>query len=246
MDRQMKHFLIATFTSLFLLSGTASAEALSDEELKKRVNAVLAQFDVKEINDSPIPGLKEIIIGTDVIYATADGKHVIQGSVYNIENGIEDITEASRGKLRKGLMAGITDDKTISFGKSDLEDTVTVFTDIDCPYCVKLHNEMDQYNKAGIRVRYLFFPRAGLRSPSYTKAVSVWCAEDQKTALTMAKNGAGIEEKSCDNPIKDQYILGREVGVTGTPAIMLESGEMLPGYIPADKLKQIIEKSKKS
>lgn len=240
----MKHILTAAITSLLLFTGIASAEAISNEELKKRVNAVLAQFDVKEIKDSPIPGLKEIIIGTDIIYATEDGKYVFQGSVYNIENGINDITEVSRGKLRKTLMDTITDDKTINFGKADLEDTVTVFTDIDCPYCVKLHNEMDQYNKAGIRVRYLFFPRSGLRSPSYTKAVSVWCAEDQKTALTMAKNGAGIETKTCDNPIKDQYILGREVGVTGTPAIMLESGEMLPGYIPADKLKQIIKKSK--
>ena len=132
--------------------------------------------------------LIEVIVGSDVLYVTADGKHVFQGSIYNIDGGITDITENSRSKLRKALMEGITDEQTISFGKADLEDNVTVFTDIDCPYCVKLHNEMDQYNAAGIRVRYLFFPRAGLRSPGYAKAVSVWCSDDRETALTLGAN----------------------------------------------------------
>ena len=185
-----------------------------------------------------------MIVGADVLYVTVDGKHVMQGNIYNIENGIEDITEASRSKVRKELMAPVTDEQTIAFGNKDLEDTVTVFTDIDCPFCVKLHNEMKQYNDAGIRVRYLFFPRSGLRSPGYTKAVSVWCADDRNEAMTLAKNGAEIEQKSCDNPIKDQYVLGREVGVSGTPAILLDSGDLLPGYIPADKLKTFIKKSK--
>ena len=241
----MKTFLLSTLASLALLTSvSAGAEALSNDELKKRVTAVLAQLEVTQINDSPIPGIKEVIVGSDVLYVTADGKHVFQGSIYNIDGGITDITENSRSKLRKALMEGITDEQTISFGKADLEDTVTVFTDIDCPYCVKLHNEMDQYNAAGIRVRYLFFPRAGLRSPGYAKAVSVWCSDDRETALTLAKNGDEVEPKTCENPVSDQYKLGREVGVSGTPAIMLESGELLPGYIPADKLKAVIRKAK--
>ena len=241
----MKTFLLTIFVSLALLvSATAGAEALSNDELRKRLSGVLAQLDIKEISDSPIAGVKEVIVGGDVIYATDDGKYVFQGNIYSIEGTITDITEKSRGKLRKELMAGVTDDQTIIFGDKNLENTVTVFTDIDCPYCVKLHNEMDQYNKAGIRVRYLLFPRAGLRSPSFAKAVSVWCADDPRAALTLAKNGDDPEPKTCDNPVESQYTLGREVGVTGTPAIMLESGELLPGYIPAAKLKAVIDQSK--
>ena len=236
----------ATAALMLAFSTTASAEALSDDELKKRISSVLGQLEVKSVKTTPIPGIREIIVGSDVLYATEDGKHVIQGSIYNIEDGIVDVTEASRSALRNELMAAVTDEQTVIFGKDDLEDTITVFTDIDCPYCVKLHNEMEQYNSAGIRVRYLFFPRAGVGSPSFAKAISVWCSDDREDALTLAKNGAPVDPRTCDNPVQDHYNLGREVGVTGTPAIMLESGELLPGYIPADKLKTLIKKSKQS
>jgi thiol:disulfide interchange protein DsbC len=246
MEIKMKMFMAALAASLLLFSAAAPAESLSDDELKKRISSVLGQLEIKSVKTTPIPGIKEVIVGSDVIYATDDGKHLMQGSIYNIENGIVDVTEASRSALRNELMAGVTDEQTVSFGKEDLEDTITVFTDIDCPYCVKLHNEMDQYNAAGIRVRYLFFPRAGIGSPSFAKAISVWCSDDRKDALTMAKNGAPVDPRTCDNPVQDHYDLGREVGVTGTPAIMLENGELLPGYIPADKLKTLIKKSKQS
>jgi thiol:disulfide interchange protein DsbC len=244
MEIKMKIFMAALAACLLLFSAAAPAESLSDDELKKRITSVLGQLEIKSIKPTPISGIVEVIVGSDVIYATDDGKHLIQGSIYNIENGVTDVTEASRSALRNELMAGVTDDQTIIFGKDDLEDTITVFTDIDCPYCVKLHNEMDQYNDAGIRVRYLFFPRAGIGSPSYAKAVSVWCSDDRKGSLTMAKNGSPVDPQTCDNPVQAHYTLGREVGVTGTPAIMLENGELLPGYIPADKLKQLIRKSK--
>jgi thiol:disulfide interchange protein DsbC len=244
MGIKMKMFMAALAASLLLFSAAAPAESLSDDELKKRISSVLGQLEITSVKPTPIAGIREIIVGSDVLYATDDGKHVFQGSIYNIENGITDVTEASRSTLRRELMVGVTDDQTIVFGKDDLEDTITVFTDIDCPYCVKLHNEMDQYNAAGIRVRYLFFPRAGIGSPSFAKAVSVWCSDDREGTLTLAKNGAPVDPKTCDNPVQDHYTLGRDVGVTGTPAIMLESGELLPGYIPADKLKTLIKKSK--
>jgi len=116
-----------------------------------------------------------------------------------------------------------------------------VFTDIDCGYCRKLHADMDKYNAQGIRVRYLFYPRAGLRSESYRKAVSVWCADDRKAAMTAAKTGRPLPARSCVNPVADQYNLGRQLGVRGTPALVLEDGEIIPGYVPPDKLRTMLD-----
>jgi len=127
------------------------------------------------------------------------------------------------------------------FAPKDYKYTVTVFTDIDCGYCRKLHAEIDQYNAKGIRVRYLMFPRAGVGSPSYQKAVNVWCADDRNQALTRSKAGETLEEKQCKNPVADEYALGQMVGVTGTPAIFLADGELVPGYVPADRMESILK-----
>ena len=121
------------------------------------------------------------------------------------------------------------------------EHTLTVFTDIDCGYCRKLHQQIAEYNALGIRIRYMAFPRAGIDSESYNKTVDVWCAKDRKQALTDAKNGKEVTSESCNSPIQAQYELGRRLGVTGTPALFLESGEMLPGYVPPKRLKEILD-----
>ena len=119
--------------------------------------------------------------------------------------------------------------------------TITVFTDIDCGYCRKLHGEMAGYNAEGIKVQYLFYPRAGEGSPSFAKAVSVWCADDRRTALTDAKAGKSIPDKTCPNPVKEHLELGEKMGVSGTPAIVLENGEMVPGYIPPKRLAAMLK-----
>ena len=129
----------------------------------------------------------------------------------------------------------------VVFSPEKYDHTVTVFTDIDCGYCRKLHNEMNGYHDNGIRVRYMFFPRAGVGSDSYQKAVSVWCADDRNEAMTQAKQGRPLPEKQCENPVREELLLGRLLGVNGTPAIFLESGEMIPGYVPPDKLKAILK-----
>jgi thiol:disulfide interchange protein DsbC len=134
----------------------------------------------------------------------------------------------------------VPESEMVIFGADDAKHTITVFTDIDCGYCRKLHREIDDYNKENIRVRYLFYPRAGVGSPSYDKAVSVWCADDRKQAMTDAKSGKTLESKSCDNPVKGHLVLGELMGVNGTPAIVLESGELLPGYVPAKRMAQML------
>ena len=117
---------------------------------------------------------------------------------------------------------------------------LTVFTDIDCPYCAKLHREVPQLNKNGITVEYLMFPRAGLGTPSFKKAVSMWCAEDNNKSMTEAKEGRPIDNKTCENPIKAQYQLGQELGVRGTPALITKTGKLIPGYVPADRLTKML------
>jgi thiol:disulfide interchange protein DsbC len=132
----------------------------------------------------------------------------------------------------------------VIFAPEEYDHTITVFTDIDCGYCRKLHNEIDAFMAEGIRVRYLFYPRAGLGSPSYQKAVSVWCADDRKQALTDAKAGEPLPEKSCENPVADHMALGEAMGVTGTPAILLENGQLVPGYVPAKRMAAILNGGK--
>ena len=129
----------------------------------------------------------------------------------------------------------------IVFGSGKEKHVIDVFTDIDCGYCRKLHSQIDQYNKEGIEVRYMSYPRAGVNSESGRKAISVWCADDRKKAISEAKQGNPVEEKTCDNPVAEQFALGRVVGVSGTPALVLENGELIPGYVPPKRLRQLLD-----
>ena len=152
----------------------------------------------------------------------------------------ENVTQPLRSKVRMDAINNLGEDSMIVFSPEKVKHTITVFTDIDCGYCRKLHNEMAEYNKHGIEVRYMAYPRAGIDSDSYKKAVSVWCAEDRKAAMTRAKNGDSVTEKNCDNPVAEQFKLGSMMGVRGTPALVLENGQIAPGYIPAARLAGIL------
>jgi thiol:disulfide interchange protein DsbC len=183
-------------------------------------------------------------MGPEVIYVSSDGKYMLQGRLIDLENR-EDLTEPRRAAARKEAVAKIGEDNMVIFAPDDYKHTVTVFTDIDCGYCRKLHREIADYEAEGVRIRYVFFPRAGLGSDSYKKAVAVWCSDDRRKALTDAKAGKDIEAKSCKNPVKDHMKLGELLGVTGTPSILLETGEMVPGYVPAKRLAALLEAKKK-
>jgi thiol:disulfide interchange protein DsbC len=146
-----------------------------------------------------------------------------------------------RNDTRRKAIEGVGEENMIVFSPQDPKHTVTVFTDIDCGYCRKLHREIDSYENAGIKVRYLLFPRSGVDSPSYDKAVSVWCSEDRAKALTEAKQGKAVDKKECDNPVREDIELGHSLGVTGTPTIVLENGRVVPGYVPAASLKRMLD-----
>lgn len=210
------------------------------EKVRQGVARVLPDLQIDEVTLSPVPGLYEVVIGQRLVYVTEDGRYLLQGNLVDLQQQ-KNLTEPRLNDIKARALSEVSEDSMVIFGPEDAKHTVTVFTDIDCGYCRKLHGEMAKYNDAGIRVRYLFFPRAGVDSPSYRKAVSVWCADNRNEAMTVAKTGATLEDRDCPNPVREHMALGQQMGVTGTPALVLESGAMVPGYVPAERLLGMLE-----
>jgi thiol:disulfide interchange protein DsbC len=226
---------------LVFLTQTLMADASDPEQkIRDKLATLVPGMEPDTIKATPIKGLYEVVYGAQIMYFSADARYMVQGNLLDLDVR-EDLTEKTRGKARVKVLEKVSEDEMIIFSPAKSQHTITVFTDIDCPYCRKLHAEMEEYNKAGIKVRYLLFPRTGINSPSFNKAVSVWCAEDSNKALTDAKQGKEVEAKTCENPIEDQITLGQMVGVTGTPAIILEGGELLPGYRPAKQMSAMLD-----
>ena len=203
------------------------------KNLKDRYRAVF-NSEPDEITQSLIPNVYQLRKGTRVIYISADGKYFLKGDMVDADTRV-NLTEVAKRSVRKDMLHK-QDNKPIEFKAKDEKHVLTVFTDIDCPYCVKLHREVPALNEKGITIKYLMFPRAGIGSASYKKTVSVWCADDNRQALTDAKDRKTVDTRTCENPVSAQYFLGQKVGVTGTPALITSSGRLIPGYMPAKKL----------
>lgn len=195
---------------------------------------------LKFIKASPIAGLYEITVaGGPTLFSNAKGDYFVAGDIYNVTpGGIVNLGERNRETDRADALATIAQEDMIVFApEGPVKAYVSVFTDIDCGYCRKLHNEVPALNALGIEVRYLAYPRAGLGSASFNKIATAWCAEDPNTTLTALKNGQSRPNNVCDsNPVAEHFKLGGEIGVRGTPAIVTSSGKMLPGYMPANAL----------
>jgi len=206
-------------------------------ETVKRVQQLLrVKSDKASVTTSPITGLYEVVIGGEVIYITADGRHFVIGNIYESKSA-RNLTDAKRAELRIAALNELKEADMVVFApEKETLYTINVFTDVDCPYCSKFHNQVPELNKAGIKVRYLAFPRAGVGSKTYKTMVSVWCAEDKQQALTDAKARREVKPATCENPVAQQYELGQRIGITGTPAMVLSDGELVPGYVPAKKL----------
>ncbi len=248
----IKKLLLASTLSGLLLAGFAVAESETKTAVKS--DDASAMTALKEqltknfrrapdsLSKSPLPGIFQVLYGTEVVYVSADGKYFIAGDLINMETR-ENISKVAQRAVRHDIIAK-KGKSPIVFKAKDEKHVIKVFTDIDCPYCAKLHREVPALNDKGITVEYLMFPRAGIGSKSYDKAVSVWCAGDnaaQKKAMTAAKERKPFDEKKCENPVKSQYNLGQEIGVTGTPALVTSSGRLIPGYMPADRLAKMLD-----
>ncbi|GAA4818166.1 thiol:disulfide interchange protein DsbC [Marinicella pacifica] len=232
--------------TLALLLTALNAIADNNTEPYQQALAKITAPNVKvtAVFDTPISDIKELMVdtgrGTDIVYMSKDGAYLIQGSIFDIDRRV-DITDQKKAGLRAETLKKFGDEARINFFPDDMKYEVTVFTDIDCGYCRKLHGEMQGYNDLGIGISYLFFPRSGLKTASYDKAVSVWCAADQHKAMDQAKAGVEVAQKKCDNPVTEQYQAGLAAGVTGTPALILNDGTMMPGYMPPEQLKQRLD-----
>ncbi|UCC55373.1 MAG: DsbC family protein [Gammaproteobacteria bacterium] len=216
------------------------AEDGKHDAIEKSLKKALPDLEIDKITPTPVSGVSEVLMGPSVFYITNDGKYLFQGNLIDIKTR-ENLTEERRKGIRLAAINDFGEDRMIIFPAKKPRHTITVFTDIDCGYCRKLHKEIDQYNDRGITVRYLMYPRSGPNSRSFDKAVAVWCEEDRQQALTDAKAGKELPKADCDNPVKEEYDLGGLIGIRGTPAIILDDGEMLPGYIPADRLSKSLE-----
>jgi thiol:disulfide interchange protein DsbC len=230
---------------LFALAGPALA-AGEIETIQKQLAKTYPDVRTDQISPTPIAGLFELRIGPQVAYVSADGRFMVRGDIIEVKTDT-NLTEARRGAARLSAIDDIGDAKMIVFSPKQVKHTINVFTDIDCGYCRKLHKEMDQYLARGIRVRYLFFPRSGPNTDSWAKADTVWCSADRNEAMTRSKRGEVITAKACSpTPVQQHYSLGLTFGVQGTPAIITDKGELLPGYVPAGELAAYLDGQKTS
>ena len=236
----MRH--IITGISILLLAASQSAVAEDDySAVEERIRALAPNVKSIAISETPIEGILMAQIQGDIVYVTSDGQYLIQGRVINMDTR-EDLTEVAKAGLRREVIASVDTSKQIKFAPEDPAYELMVFTDIDCGYCRKLHAQIEEYKANGIAINYMAFPRAGIGSRSYEKAVSVWCADDQQSAMTLAKAGSDPDPLQCDNPIAEQYQLGLTMGVTGTPALMTSTGQLIPGYVPPEQLRERLDK----
>ncbi|MFQ5936727.1 MAG: DsbC family protein [Acidiferrobacterales bacterium] len=232
---------------LLLLIGVLACQvATATEEITPAVvntmENIIPGLKPDRVDHSPIPGVYEVTFGPHIVYVTSDGRYMLRGDVVDLKKR-ENLTELKRQQARVDVINSLDEARMIVFGPEKAKYTVTVFTDITCPYCQQLHRQMSEYNDAGVKIRYLAYPRAGVPSKPYVDMVSVWCADDPQKAMTDAKAGKQVPTKSCENPVADHYKMGRELGITGTPTLILDNGQIVPGYVPPKRLIQMLESS---
>ncbi len=198
-------------------------------------------FEFGEVTTTPVEGIYQTkVLGGPIIYIVEGGEYFFAGDMFLVEeDDIVNLAERAMDGTRKEQLASLSTDDMIVFTPDDVRAHVYVFTDVDCYYCQKLHQEVPALNELGIEVRYLAYPRAGVGSPSYRKIASAWCADDPNDAITLLKAGETIPDNVCEpNPVAAQFQLGGTLGVTGTPALVTAEGRLVPGYMPADRLAQ--------
>ena len=230
----------------FFFSGLVAANSL--EEVKQRlVNQIPELFDAK-VSATPIAGLYSVQQGAFIFYTSADANYVLRGDLLSLSDQ-RNLTEEAQQSFRLSALKRLSEKDTINFAPEKLKAThsITVFTDVDCPYCHQLHQMVPKLLDAGIAVRYVMYPRAGIDSPSYEKTVHAWCQRTNKTELDLLMKGGGgssIKLTRCTNPIKQQLELANELGLQGTPSIILADGRLIPGLAPFDELVRLVKSAR--
>ncbi len=234
--------MVAALLAASFLAACQTVVAQEDDSsvVEEKIRSLVPNAKIIAVSETPVTGILQVQINTDIVYMSADGKYLLQGSIMELDTRT-NMTDQAKSVIRQELLTDLDQAKQISFTPEDPSHEILVFTDLDCGYCRKLHHQIEGYNKQGIAIHYLAFPRAGIGSASFDKYVSVWCADDKKEALTLAKTGRDPEPLKCPNPVAEQYELGRKIGVTGTPALVTSSGKLIPGYMPPEQLRQRLD-----
>src|SRR5690554_6777645 len=225
----VKRFFVTVVMTVGVLGSPYGIAGDVEDGISDRLSSAVPGLKILSVQESEAKGLSEVQSANgETIYTTSDGQYLLTGDLLKItDKGIANVTEEARAGQRQKTMESYGKDGLITFKASNEKAVIDVFTDIDCPYCRKMHDEVPQLNEYGITVNYYGFPRSGPGTPSFRKYESVWCAEDQREAMDAAKGGKSVAQKTCDNPVEEQYRLGGQVGVTSTPAILLEDGNMV-------------------
>ena len=217
----------------------------NDSAIRVAIEKAMPDAQIDSIKASPITGYREVAMGGRVVYVSADGRYLIQGSLFDLTTRTS-LTESSQSVIRKGILEKVGPERRIIFASAKPKHRITVFTDIDCGYCRKMHQQMADYNKLGISVEYLFYPRAGMNSEAATKAISVWCSADRRKAMTDAKSDRPVAKKTCTNPVAADYALGQKIGFDGTPAVYAADGSQIGGYLAPAQMLATLDKLAKN
>lgn len=229
--------LLLTFSVSF---ASAQDEATELEKVRTRVSEAFKEIEPQHIGPSPVDGWYVIRKGAIVAYISGDGRYLLQGDLIDLEEEV-NLSEQTRNEARLEMLSELPEESTIVFSPEKKKFEVTVFTDIDCAYCRRFHSQIDEYLAQGIEVRYLLYPRNGPTAESWSKAEQVWCADDRNEALTLAKLDRKFETRDCDaSVVHKHYALGQDVGLRGTPAIVLQDGTLVSGYLPPLELTQAL------
>lgn len=230
--------LVTLFAAVLAVPALAQ-DAGSDAELeavRDKVSGLFQEIKPEHVFKGPIDGWYTIRKGAIVAYISGNGRYLLQGDVIDLDEQV-NLTELDRNEARVDMMASVPDSETIIFAPKDVKHRVSVFTDVDCTYCRRLHSQIDEYLAKGIEVRYLLYPRNGPLSESWATAQKVWCADDRNAALTAAKLDQKFESRTCDSAVvSEHFAIGQDVGLRGTPAIVLEDGRLVSGYLPPEQL----------
>ena len=246
----MKKLLLIAFILALAPVTWAASKTLSPEQVTVMLEERFKGADIQNVAVAEVDSLYYFLLEGELYYITKDGKFLIKGQILDISN--EEIRNLSRERtaqleklkspMRKAEIAKLKEDDMVVYKAPNEQHVITIFTDIDCGYCQKLHRERQEYLDRGITIRYLAFPRAGLKSPSADKLTGIWCSNDPLKAMTDAKLHRKYENGNCQTPFEEHMSLVRKFGLRGTPGIILENGDLIGGYLPAEIMKQNLDK----
>lgn len=235
-----------TSAMMLLLTGSVWAADSAEENIRAQLSRVDSRLQVQQIEPAPLAGLYEVTLSSgETLYADGQGEYLLAGQLYRVDaqQGLVNLTEQKRNQLRQQALSQLDEaDMVVYRPAGEVKARLHVFTDVDCPYCRKLHEEVPALTRMGVQVNYLAFPRGGPGSAAHHKMQTIWCGNEaqRRERMDAIKGGERLDNETCDNPVLDQYRLGQQLGVTGTPALLLEDGSLLPGYVPAERLAQIL------